>query len=73
MIEDAAEAHGSEIENKKVGSFSDMSCFSFYSNKTITSGEGGMIVTKNKKFLINSSYTVMLVFLKKIYPLYSWF
>ena len=28
-----AEAHGSEIENKKVGSFSDMSCFSFYSNK----------------------------------------
>ena len=50
MIEDAAEAHGSEIENKKVGSFSDMSCFSFYSNKTITSGEGGMIVTKNKKF-----------------------
>jgi perosamine synthetase len=50
LIEDAAEAHGSQINKKKVGSFSDIACFSFYSNKTITSGEGGMIVTKNKKF-----------------------
>ena len=50
IIEDAAEAHGSSIDQKKVGSFSDMACFSFYANKTITSGEGGMIVTNNKKY-----------------------
>ena len=48
VIEDAAEAHGSLID-KKIGSFSDIACFSFYANKTITSGEGGMLVT-NKKF-----------------------
>ena len=50
MIEDAAEAHGSEINLKRVGSFSDIACFSFYVNKTITSGEGGMLVTNNKKY-----------------------
>jgi len=50
VIEDAAEAHGSSINSKKVGSFSDIACFSFYSNKTITSGEGGMLVTNNKKY-----------------------
>jgi perosamine synthetase len=50
VIEDAAEAHGSTIESHKVGSFSDIACFSFYANKTITSGEGGMLVTNNKKY-----------------------
>ena len=50
LIEDAAEAHGSEINLKRVGSFSDIACFSFYANKTITSGEGGMLVTNNKKY-----------------------
>ena len=50
LIEDAAEAHGSEINFKRVGSFSDIACFSFYANKTITSGEGGMLVTNNKKY-----------------------
>lgn len=51
IIEDAAEAHGAEYKNKKVGSFGDIACFSFYANKIVTTGEGGMLVTDNKKYL----------------------
>lgn len=47
VIEDAAEAHGAEIDGQRVGSFGHMACFSFYANKVITTGEGGMIVTDN--------------------------
>jgi perosamine synthetase len=49
VIEDAAEAHGAEYKGKKVGSLSDISCFSFYGNKIITTGEGGMCLTNNEK------------------------
>lgn len=54
VIEDAAEAHGAEVRTgkgvwKKVGSIGDVGCFSFYGNKIITTGEGGMVVTSNKK------------------------
>jgi perosamine synthetase len=42
VIEDAAEAHGAEFNKKKVGSFGDVGTFSFYGNKIITTGEGGM-------------------------------
>ncbi len=49
VIEDAAEAHGAEYKNRKVGSIGDVGCFSFYGNKIITTGEGGMVVTNNKK------------------------
>ena len=45
IIEDAAEAHGAEYKGKKVGSFSSIGCFSFFANKNITTGEGGMVVT----------------------------
>jgi perosamine synthetase len=54
IIEDAAEAHGAEYLTgrdtsrpswKRCGSFGDMSCFSFYANKLITTGEGGMVLT----------------------------
>ena len=45
IIEDAAEQHGQHYEGKPVGSFGNISCFSFYPNKTITTGEGGMIAT----------------------------
>jgi len=48
VIEDAAEAHGAEINGQKVGSFGDCSIFSFYGNKVMTSGEGGMVVTDNE-------------------------
>ena len=50
IIEDAAEAHGAIYKNKKIGNFGDLSCFSFYANKIITSGEGGMICTNNKTY-----------------------
>jgi perosamine synthetase len=49
VVEDAAEAHGAEYKGKKVGSMGDMGCFSFYANKIITTGEGGMIVTNNEE------------------------
>lgn len=49
VFEDCAEAHGAEYKNKKVGSLADVGCFSFFSNKIITSGEGGMITTNNMK------------------------
>jgi len=49
VIEDAAEAHGAEYNNKKIGSFGDISCFSFYGNKIITTGEGGMCLTDNEE------------------------
>jgi len=48
VIEDCAEAHGAEYKGKKVGSFGDVSCFSFYGNKIITTGEGGMCLTNNR-------------------------
>ena len=48
VIEDCAEAHGVEYKGKKVGSIGDIGAFSFYANKTITCGEGGMIVTNSK-------------------------
>jgi len=50
VIEDAAEAHGAEYENRPVGGIGDIGCFSFYANKIITTGEGGMVVTNNKRF-----------------------
>ena len=49
MIEDAAESHGAKYKNKIIGSFGDISCFSFYVNKLITTGEGGMVLTNNEK------------------------
>lgn len=45
VVEDAAEAHGAEYKGRKVGTIGDVGCFSFYANKIITTGEGGMLVT----------------------------
>lgn len=50
VIEDAAEAHGALYHDKKVGSLSDIATFSFFGNKIMTTGEGGMIVTNNDEF-----------------------
>jgi len=50
VVEDAAEAHGAEYKGRKCGTFGDISCFSFYANKVITTGEGGMLLMDNKKY-----------------------
>ncbi len=49
VIEDAAEAHGAKYKNMKIGSIGDLTIFSFFANKNITTGEGGIITTNNKK------------------------
>jgi UDP-4-amino-4,6-dideoxy-N-acetyl-beta-L-altrosamine transaminase len=49
LIEDAAHALGAKYENKKVGSFADITMFSFHPVKHITTGEGGMCTTNNEK------------------------
>jgi perosamine synthetase len=48
VIEDCAEAHGAKYKGRKVGKFGDIACFSFYGNKIITTGEGGMCLTNNE-------------------------
>jgi perosamine synthetase len=50
VVEDAAEAHGASINGLRVGAFGDCGVFSFYGNKIITSGEGGMITTNDFDF-----------------------
>jgi perosamine synthetase len=45
VIEDCAESHGATCRGRMTGSFGDMGCFSFYANKVLTTGEGGMVVT----------------------------
>ena len=55
IIEDAAEMIGQKYNNKICGSFGDISTFSFYANKHITTGEGGMIVTNDKKIFEKSN------------------
>jgi perosamine synthetase len=47
VIEDCAQAHGALYEGRKVGGLGDIGCFSFYANKIITTGEGGMLTTSN--------------------------
>lgn len=49
LIEDAAESFGATFKEKKSGSLADISTFSFFGNKTITTGEGGMVLTHSKK------------------------
>ena len=49
IIEDCAQAHGTKYFGKKVGNFGDISCFSFYATKHMTTGEGGILCTDDKK------------------------
>ena len=65
IIEDAAEALGQKLNKKLCGSYGDISTFSFYANKQITTGEGGMITTNNKKLYEKSSNLRNLSFGKK--------
>ncbi len=50
LLEDAAEAHGARYRGRRVGGLSDAAIFSFYGNKIITTGEGGIIVTNNREW-----------------------
>jgi dTDP-4-amino-4,6-dideoxygalactose transaminase len=47
VIEDAAHAVGAELDSRKLGAWGDVGCFSFFSNKNMTTGEGGMLTTDN--------------------------
>ena len=49
IIEDVAEAIGAKVNKKLCGTMGDVACFSFFANKIITTGEGGMLLIKNKK------------------------
>jgi perosamine synthetase len=48
VIEDCAESHGATVRGKMTGAFGAMGCFSFYANKVITTGEGGMVTTNDE-------------------------
>ncbi|MDB5807758.1 MAG: Glutamine--scyllo-inositol transaminase [Betaproteobacteria bacterium] len=50
VIEDCAEAHGALYKGRKVGGIGDIGCFSFYANKVITTGEGGMLTLNNAEW-----------------------
>jgi perosamine synthetase len=53
VIEDCAESHGATWRGRMTGSFGDMACFSFYANKIITTGEGGMVTTNDARLAEN--------------------
>ncbi len=56
ILEDAAEAHGAEYRGKKTGSFSDIASFSFFANKNLTTGEGGMVITDSEDYYKKCRY-----------------
>jgi perosamine synthetase len=56
VIEDCAEAHGAEYKGRKVGSFGQFGIFSFYGNKIITTGEGGMLTTNDKELFERAKF-----------------
>lgn len=56
LIEDAAEAFGSKYHGRYAGTFGDISTFSFFGNKTITTGEGGMVVSNQKEIIDRAAH-----------------
>jgi perosamine synthetase len=65
IVEDAAEAHGAEYRGRKCGGLGDISCFSFYANKIITTGEGGMVLTNNEEYARRAKSLRNLCFMKE--------
>ena len=64
VIEDSAQAHGLRYKDKICGSMSDISTFSFYANKHITCGEGGMVMTSNEELYEKIKFYKNLAFSK---------
>ena len=62
IIEDAAQAHGAEYKGIRAGAFSDIASFSFFANKNLTTGEGGMLVCKNESYYNKLRYHKNLCF-----------
>lgn len=62
VIEDAAESHGAEYDGKRTGNIADITAFSFFANKNLTTGEGGMIVTNDISLYDKSRYFKNLCF-----------
>jgi perosamine synthetase len=62
VIEDAAEAIGSLYKGRKCGAIGDINCFSLFANKLITTGEGGMVVTRDDRFIERLRYYKNLCF-----------
>ncbi|HEY1536600.1 MAG TPA: DegT/DnrJ/EryC1/StrS family aminotransferase [Polyangiaceae bacterium] len=62
VIEDAAEAIGSFYKGRKCGAIGDINCFSLFANKLITTGEGGMVVTRDERFIERLRYYKNLCF-----------
>ena len=56
LIEDVAEAFGSQYRGRYAGSFGDIATFSFFGNKTITTGEGGMVVSKDREIISRAAH-----------------
>jgi len=62
VLEDAAEAHGAEYKGKKCGALGNIAAFSFYANKIVTTGEGGMVITNNDELAEKCRYYKNLCF-----------
>ena len=77
VIEDAAEAHGALYKGRPCGTFGDISCFSFYGNKVITTGEGGMLLTddadlcERARFLHDHAMAPEADWARNVYWMYS--
>lgn len=77
LVEDAAQALGSYYKNNVLGSYGDLSCFSYHETKNIHSGSGGMLVLNNKKFIEKAHFilergTDRRLVLKNLKKKYSW-
>jgi len=62
VIEDAAESHGAEYKGIKTGNLADITAFSFFANKNLTTGEGGMVVSNDLKLIEKCKYYKNLCF-----------
>lgn len=65
VIEDAAEVHGAEYKGRKCGGMGDISAFSFYANKLITTGEGGMVLVQSDELAEKAQSLRNLCFIKE--------